>query len=1455
MLPALDPGHAPIEERTPLDLLAFAQRYAAELVYYDAEDQPHPGYHDEDGEPHAGWSEFLPKDPASLAALAALVEGPPAGAAAEPVDRPHLALFLAFLRLLRHPRDLINGFTQRHLEHYYEGLLRMTRKPAVPDHVHVLVRLANGAAQARLPAGTLLRAGKDDLGRERVYRTDRELVVSRAAVARLSSVYAQTEVVGLREARERHKGTRDEAFIKALELALGDPRPGDPLPLYAGKAVTTALLQGLAQRIAFADAALFMDFADLRAVMTLQRQRAAATGEWEAINQALEKIGQARTGDRKWKLAPADPRAFAANLQKALGAPLDFEHDGLPDVDSLQDLHEQRLRGDVRDFIAAKLFMSVRDFEAMMARKLRIDAEWQEIDRILEQAGRRKRGKAFRLEPSLPPTNFAARLDAAVGPLVFAGLAHPSLPAIADIEGYYDAIVALEGYFRMSAAQLGYVLAVAAKPAGVATDAEWRKVERLLTEAHQDKVRADRREALRRALEDDPDRAAGFVAMLRIVLGVEVDGPAPTLPQLQPLLAGPGDEAVVAAFKAALAGGMPAAADRARIYDLLELAWRAREQLPAPVPRRATWLALHAAADAPAIVAGPDDPEAAPRRWKTFGQRVPELAADARPPGKIGWAIASPTLLLGQGTRTVALTLGFRARRFDAARVTALFASPETNPFELEISTAKGWLALAIGAVTVGEYKALAGVSRDLPEPLAAIRLTATIDEAAPPTAAPTAAAAAGVTTSWPLLRLRLRPLWDAGRRQHVEQYEALRDLLLAAAHLRTDVAGLVPSAIQSDEAVLAAKKPFEPFGASPAVGSRFHVGDPELVHKRIDRLTFRVEWRGVPADLTAHYAKYNKPDPEPVPRDYDPGPITAYINLIDDHVRTRLTDPAVALFNSNAATPRELVVEGIAARVEKPGLSYRYRSRADVATSGPVSTWPRRFEWELSPRDFGHQAYPAIATRKSLLMTAALVNKTPGFDPNDYQARPPYTPKIQSLRIDYTASTEVLAAGAAGVDRLFHVHPFGACPIAADADADGTPFLPRYDHAGELYIGLRDVHAPESVTLLFQLAEGVADPELAPVPVAWSYLSGDRWRTLHDGHLLADTTGGLTDAGVVQLALPPAEPNTRLPGDLYWLRVAIATNPDSVSDALAIRAQAVSATFVDRGNSPTHLVRKLQARSITGLVQRVAQVAAVEQPFPSRGGRPAEAQAAFYTRVSERLRHKQRALSPWDYERLVLERFPELYKAKCIPADARDPESLGVVTLVVIPAVHGQSTANPFEPKVPAALIAEITAFLAERSPPCAQIRVRNAHFVQVKVRAGVRFRGGGDDGFYRKLLIEELSRHLSPWAYDEGADVVIGGKIFANSIVSFLDSRDYVDYVATITLFSSDDGGRTFERAPEPTADGYFVATDRADGVLVAARTHEIDPISAAQYTGKSLFGINYMKIELDFVVSGSK
>jgi hypothetical protein len=274
---------------------------------------------------------------------------------------------------------------------------------------------------------------------------------------------------------------------------------------------------------------------------------------------------------------------------------------------------------------------------------------------------------------------------------------------------------------------------------------------------------------------------------------------------------------------------------------------------------------------------------------------------------------------------------------------------------------------------------------------------------------------------------------------------------------------------------------------------------------------------------------------------------------------------------------------------------------------------------------------------------------------------------------------------------------------------------------------------------------------------------------------------------------------------------------------------------------------RALPAGTIRGFGDPAPGIARVVQPYPTSEGRAAEGEEAFRTRAAERLRHKGRALSLWDYEALVLERFPQVHKVKCLPASAADRP--GRVRLVILPDVRGAALADPFTPRAPARLLDEIAAYLRPLAPATATIEVGHARFVRVRVRVGVRFRPGSDEAFDRRRLAASLNRYLAPWAFDEGGDIAIGQRIDATSIVAFIDRLPFVDFVGGCRLFVSDDGGATFH----PGADGGgSVEAAYEDGVLAPAARHEIDVIADDVFAPSEFTGIGYMKVELDFVVA---
>ncbi|HEU4553924.1 MAG TPA: hypothetical protein VFS25_13870 [Chitinophaga sp.] len=401
------------------------------------------------------------------------------------------------------------------------------------------------------------------------------------------------------------------------------------------------------------------------------------------------------------------------------------------------------------------------------------------------------------------------------------------------------------------------------------------------------------------------------------------------------------------------------------------------------------------------------------------------------------------------------------------------------------------------------------------------------------------------------------------------------------------------------------------------------------------------------------------------------------------------------------------------------------------------------------------------------------------------------------------------------------------------DTGAQLNQYSGTIQEAGMLFIGLEKVQPLQTLSLLFQFAEGTAqDEENDPPPVHWSYLSNNEWRPLNGEAIVFDGTYDFQTTGIIKIDVPEdaTNNNTIITGGLHWFCASVTGHADRFPMLVDVVAQAVEAVFDNNGNDPSHFDNALPAGSISGLSVKVAEVSKVQQPFASFDGKHAEVGQTFYTRVSERLRHKGRAINAWDYEHLVLNRFPGIYKVKCIPYT--DPNCLcrehatapnangqqqttccgpqiapGHVLLVAIANLKNRNAINPLQPKTSRRTLLEIEDYLKKRSTPFVQIRARNPLYEQVLTFFRVKFVSGTDKGYYLKKLNEELVHFLTPWAFDENADVQFGQKIYASSIVNFIEERPYVDFITDFLLFVCKD-----ECCP-PTADNPNGNDDNSD------------------------------------------
>jgi len=439
-----------------------------------------------------------------------------------------------------------------------------------------------------------------------------------------------------------------------------------------------------------------------------------------------------------------------------------------------------------------------------------------------------------------------------------------------------------------------------------------------------------------------------------------------------------------------------------------------------------------------------------------------------------------------------------------------------------------------------------------------------------------------------------------------------------------------------------------------------------------------------------------------------------------------------------------------------------------------------------------------------------------------------PYTPVVNMISVSYLSSRTCNDED----DRMYRIGPFGHRSISL--------YEPLFDEttmrqpAGLLFIGIGDWAPDQDLSLLFLFEEGTGNSAKTPPDLTWKYLANEEWYDLPHKYISFDTTYGLQTTGVIQFTLPPnATTDTALfdmPG-LHWIYASVPGDADAFPNLVSVASNAVLACFKDQDNDPHHAALPLPAGRITRLVDKLPAIRMVRQPTASFHGRIEEVEKEYFMRVSERLRHRRRALCAWDYERLVLDKFPGLFKVKCLNGYFDGVSIPGHVTIVPVCDMRNRGDAG-VDPLIPLAgnnLLREMEAFLMTLCPPHVKVHAINPHLSHILIRARVKFKKGVDMGYALRKLDKELVTMLTPWMTDEGKPS-FSMKIYVSTVITFMDKRAYVEYVEGVEMlqYSEDkDGNKTFCRARNQ--DIALVETQFINDhtLLVSAPSHELTPI----------------------------
>ncbi|MEJ1968738.1 MAG: hypothetical protein WDN03_08950 [Rhizomicrobium sp.] len=804
--------------------------------------------------------------------------------------------------------------------------------------------------------------------------------------------------------------------------------------------------------------------------------------------------------------------------------------------------------------------------------------------------------------------------------------------------------------------------------------------------------------------------------------------------------------------------------------------------------------------------------------WTTFGATpATQGGSETTALAILGFAVASPYLLLAGGTRTVSLRLTYTqdpagaldARLAALARATGLdaptiFAQVLSACFSLSLSTAAGWLEIESYRVAMPKD---AGTCFD-------IRFTLQASAAPIAPLDPDAAAkapGANPSPQQPTLRLYLKQDAVAVGPLKVYPLSLLAPLLVSSWAIAVDVSGFAVAALGNTDGDIDPTKPFPALGGAPVIGSFLDIRAPELFAKTLTTLEIALTWFSLPQNEDGFFGWY---------RDYTigmdglPSPVTLFDNTTfraaiavrnpGTWALAPLTGPENELFRTSAPVPGPPgLFGGITGQPAGPLYPATVFDTLEVtANTRPPYYDPAASSLRLTliepPYGFGDQLYPINVLACVIAdipppptTTAVTTGDTTVITPDPPAAstvkypNPPWLPQAGAVTLRYTARWTSDDAAAAADGTYFHLLPFGGTQVAAS-----TWLLTHYPNPGNLYIGLAGLLTPQVQTILFQMGGGGAGWSEDEPPLRWEILSGNDWIALTAPQILSDGTNNLQNSGIVTLSLPAtdAAPGTVMPSGSGWLHAAAddpAQHPRGngvFPNALLARCQTLDGT--DRFAGP------LPAGTIASSVQDLPAVQTILQPAPSFGGRPAQIGKDFHAWLGERLRHKNRAVQAWDFERLVLEAFPSIWKVQALPArklptaQSQGGDSPGDVLIVVVPGSSSAATLDPTAPMASPDTLAQVSTYLETVASPFVTLYVANPQYVRVAVNAKVQFAADADSGATVARLNDELVQYLSPWFYDAARAAKQGNYAGDDEIAEFIETRPYVDALVSLDL-----------------------------------------------------------------------
>lgn len=809
----------------------------------------------------------------------------------------------------------------------------------------------------------------------------------------------------------------------------------------------------------------------------------------------------------------------------------------------------------------------------------------------------------------------------------------------------------------------------------------------------------------------------------------------------------------------------------------------------------------------------------------------------------IGIKLTSPALLLREGQRSVSMTfyskndwIGkfteivkeiiskkdeqvFQSLSYDIKFSNQIFK----NIFYLSISTSEGWTQIA--NYTVQRDKISGG-----------FELKFTLDEKFPPTEGCTVEKHK-FKCKYPKINIHLN--FDSW----MYPYSWIKNIIIDHVKINTKVQNVSNLKVYNELGKIDISTPFPPFGINNRKGNWMAIGNYELAVKNTNKINIDIRWGQLPEDkegLFDYYKEYFQ--------DINNASFKVSSHYLADYEwkKTENSPNSFYLFSTDhgESNNRPLEKSPLCYKTHIQGIEigkmpqiksnneeeYEYNQQA---RSGFIS-----FSLKSPDMGFGNNLYYKLFSEQ--LIRNSKKGKLPTINP-------PINPLVDRITLSYEAEDFIDFQSSDNDSSIDYILPFDTLDYFPLTKKQSIPFVLELDNTN-LLIALKRTESNKELNIYFEfISEQKEIASYSHHPIQWYIGNMRNWKEISEASLISkDETMRLSVSGRICFKIPSNLSPELFDNDGYlWIRAGIKYDDSKIKNIKSLTLNPILLELDDET-----LNQGIPFNSATTNLEPEKKIPGLIDHYPLTtffGGREQETDKEMMIRVSEHITHQGRAVTPRDYERLILQEFLDIGKVLCYKE--LDQESNVITSIAVLPAIYANT------PLVSNYTMMKVEKYLQNLSTSrITRIKITNPLYEQVLVRLVMK-QDESKQFFSRKNLqiIENLiNRYIAPWRQKKELPK-FGHVIPIHSMYAVvkkaLKKKGIILHSFKIFCFMNESEHYTIDNYSED--EEKYIALKYPNMIFVPASEH----LLYMDFENEDItpqFGINEMKLDDTFIIS---